>query len=504
MVDVGDSGLIYKYPVDLDVSPGISSVAAVLYELPLVDAVVIGDILQVTLNSVYFRLKELKRLGFAGSVSLSWSKGRIQRWWLTDDALDGVMDPGLSWHGEGGRSQLIEVLPMVEWFYYVVSLETRLGHLEKFSWFSGMSFEAAARYDSGAWVLFIWTGLWETEKNIGDRFEKLSLDLRELSVLGGRALPSQICVIASDGWQRELVYRAASDYSFGNRLVVWSLFDGSRSGSLEVPPGVGWVDQSPILREVGDWSWDSRIESSLWSRENGFSVGKMLNGIAEWPGMQVPLARAILGEGVGGKKASRAINKLRSAGVVQSFSPLKKARFGLTKRGVAMVARRDRVSFGESVSRSFAGDWDNRDRLRLHEDGLMDLCRQFVEVGAEFAAGWRSWEFVSGRGGIVPDGMVQLREGPYGPGWHYVEYERSAAGRARILKKLWGFLSEGRRDRWPLLVVAKSDNAERVFQEVGMEGGIGMITTTMQRLSRYGAVGNKDCWNCYGEAVEIS
>ena len=63
-----------------------------------------------------------------------------------------------------------------------------------------------------------------------------------------------------------------------------------------------------------------------------------------------------------------------------------------------------------------------------------------------------------------------LRHSPYGPGWHYVEYELRARGGSRVVKKLRGYGSARRRDRWPVLVVVRDEGVERTFQEVGGRG----------------------------------
>ena len=88
-------------------------------------------------------------------------------------------------------------------------------------------------------------------------------------------------------------------------------------------------------------------------------------------------------------------------------------------------------------------------------------------------------------------------------GWHYVEYERSARYRSRVSGKIRGYGSARRRDRYPVILVCWDDKAERQFQEQGLELGISMVTTTLERLKDHGPVGNTLCWSMYGQPVRL-
>ena len=140
---------------------------------------------------------------------------------------------------------------------------------------------------------------------------------------------------------------------------------------------------------------------------------------------------------------------------------------------------------------------------KAHEDGLMSIMGQFMAAGLPVAEGSRSWEHLGLDGGIAPDGMVLLEHGPHGPGWHYVEYELSARGERRVSEKLRGFLPDRRQDNFPVLVVSWNDAAEAVFQRLGGETGLRMLTTTKKRLETSGPLNHPDCWSMYGEPVTI-
>ena len=144
-----------------------------------------------------------------------------------------------------------------------------------------------------------------------------------------------------------------------------------------------------------------------------------------------------------------------------------------------------------------------------HDDGAMMLMAEFLREGLPVAAGWRSRERWRG-GGIEPDGMVFLTSylSPFGPSWHYIEYELSARYAARALEKFLRYLHTRRQDDFPLLLVAWNANAERHFQEIGRhnngrDGFAKLITTTLDRLALHGALGNDRCWSWYGAPVQL-
>ena len=103
--------------------------------------------------------------------------------------------------------------------------------------------------------------------------------------------------------------------------------------------------------------------------------------------------------------------------------------------------------------------------------------------------------------------MLLLNESPFGAGWNYVEYERTARRRARAERKLHGYLADNRQDDFPVLFVLWDDEAERIFQLLGYENAgrpypARMLTTTIERLARCGVLG-EGCWSWCGLPVRI-
>ena len=146
--------------------------------------------------------------------------------------------------------------------------------------------------------------------------------------------------------------------------------------------------------------------------------------------------------------------------------------------------------------------WLLRPERRPHEEGLMTVASSLLSAEIPVASGWRNWEKL-GDAAIVPDAMALLSRSPYGPGWCYLEYERSARARSRVSRKLRGYGSSLRTNRWPVLVVCWDDRSEAVFHDVGGRLGLHMLTTTMDRVASGPIVGDGDCWSRYGWPASI-
>ena len=144
-----------------------------------------------------------------------------------------------------------------------------------------------------------------------------------------------------------------------------------------------------------------------------------------------------------------------------------------------------------------------RERIQVHEYGLMGLMSRFNQAGLMTAEGSRSWESISGGKALSPDGVVWLEESPYGPGWHYVEYERQARSASRVAAKLRGYLAKGRRDDFPVLMAVATPGMEKLFQEAGERGKLKMLTATFGRLEAEGGVGKGGPWELYGQRAPV-
>ena len=487
---------------DLVVSKSERRVLDVLVELPLCSVSDIAGVLGCQASTLYRPLSELQSAGLADSVMLGCTMKRTSRWFLTDDALRGLGRLGSSWHEEVGRCRILERLPAAEWFYHVVGTLEGLGKLESFEWFEGRCFDAAARFEYG-WVTLWWCGMLQTEGVVYERLESLSMDLMSLPAMGSSPWPSMLCFVTNDRWEREVVSRVARRQVFSDMVSVWCVSDGLRSGASDYQPHRGWVYQPVLERETGGWLWEPRVEDSLWSGMGGVAVYRMWDAVVQWPGITASMCKQLLGDGSSSRTTERSLKVLLDDEMIERVRSVDGYRYFVSSKGIDRLARRDRVAFKDYSGRAMAQSWLNMPDRRGHEEGNLDLVGRFLENRLSVAAGWRCSEHgVTGRG-IDPDAAVCLLQGPFGAGWHYIEYERSARGRYKVSRKLVGYASKSRVDNWPVLFVCWDDEAEMVFQDVGEDLGIRLLTTTIDRLAECGPVDNSECWSLFGRKVLV-
>ena len=232
-------------------------------------------------------------------------------------------------------------------------------------------------------------------------------------------------------------------------------------------------------------------------------VARALYAPAEWPGITVSFMRALLREPLNGRRAQRTLMRLADLRLLARWKTGKVWRYRLTWAGMNLVADLDRASAKVMWRRIQMDRWDTKGGFTTHEYGVISLATQFAAAGCPVANGWRAWEDMGERGAIAPDAMVYLRYSPFGPGWHYIEYERSKKAANQIAKKLKGFDSPVRQNRWPVLMVCADDRAERNVHDWAIQKGVRIATTTVQRLKKYPAVGNMECWNYLGRSARL-
>ena len=313
-VRVGGTALELAGDGLLPVSRRAGNLAALLAHLPLASASDLAGLDGGRVEGVYGKLWELHRGGFAENCLAGWTRPRVNRWWLTKAGLEGLGILDATWQDEWGRCNLLERLPMVEWFYRAASYIRGYGRLVAFQWLNGMSLDAAVRYERG-WVALYWSGLWQGEVVVRKRLEKLGLDLHRSGLLDPAVWPGMLCFMVNDQWQRELVYRAARKAGVLEHVAVLVVADESRDGSWDGGPSRGFVYQAFDGREVGAWPFEERVGSSPWGGAGGCLAGRMFDCVAEWPGMGSRMAKACFAEGKGSRRSGQA---LKGTGGVRS------------------------------------------------------------------------------------------------------------------------------------------------------------------------------------------
>ena len=489
-----------------DLGEGDLRAARAVLHLPLASAGNIAAVQRRTDSGVHTRLRGLsaedpgERL--VESVALGCTRHRVDRYFLTEYGQEQFGISGASWHQPGTLARLLERLTSVEWLPSAAAAIEVMGEMEAFQWVDGVSFDAAVRYEQG-WAVLCWAGLLRSERVFGERLEQLGDDLLLLAAGADSPRPGLLCVVAADRWQVELVLRVVRRFGMEDWVRVWCITDESWHGA-EVPlTSRGWVRQTAYLRTMSRGAWGKRAAASLWAADGGQDAARILQAVAEWPGMPTTMARLALGESPSGRRAQNCCKRLTDLGLLDRWQDRGGYRYRLSLNGMLLLAGLDRASAGDAWQRIQMARWEKRDGFEVHEYGLLEVVQSFAAAGLVVAAGWRDWENLGGGGGIAPDAMIYLRYGPYGPGWYYLEYELSATSPSAAAKKLHGFDSPLRSNDWPVLVVCRTDLAERHFQQRGLEMGIRMLTTTIPRFREHGAVGNTDCWSQYGEPVAI-
>ena len=488
----------------LPVSPRARHVASVVWLESLVSPGEIAMALGWSIDRVYPAVRELRDAGLVASARLGASGHPAERLWLTQKALEDTEAPTPNWHEEWGRCRLLERLPLATSFYRVAGSVKEMGRMLDFRWLSGMSMDAAVRYECG-WAAILWSGLLESENHLLARLQALGPDLEDHtdhSVSHETPWPGLICFVVHDQWQKELVLRAARRYRLQDRVALWCVADDTRSGAMHPGESRGWVHQIIEPRDLGGWPWEDRVRDSIFSMDGRGRVLGTLDSVVQWPGLPTGMVELATGE-ADPKTAQRRCRALAARGLIGSERIGLRNHHYIKSSGFHILARRDGVSNTRSDMRKHRPPWMKRRASQAHEDGVMSLMSEFMAADIPVAAGWRSWEHLGGHGGISPDGMVLLEQGPYGHGWHYVEYERSARARYRAQRKLRGYSSRRRQDDWPVLLVVWNDRAEQYFWEVGRQNQLVMLTATIGRLAAHHALGNWDCWKMYGEPVRI-
>ena len=471
-----------------------------LVELPLASASDVSGLLNGDVSGAYARLWELHGAELVECHPLGATKSKVNRWWVTEHGLDALGLGGLAWQQPWTLGQVLDRLPSAEWFYNLAFSMRGLGEFRNFQWFTGISWDAAARYDRG-WVAFFWSGILQVEARLRALLGQLAGDLRSHSVDGGAAWPALLVFVACDEWQQELVIQVTRLFGLEDMVQVWCVADGSVRGAHGGAGRGGWVFQEFEMRDMGGWSWPDRLADCLWSQGYGGGSNRLLSLVGEWPEMRSVFAGRALGGDVNSKHFLKVLRQLVDLRLV-SRTGGRKGRYRLTSRGYWVMAARDRVPNNVMLAGVKGPVGASARRLALHEDGVMQMVGSFSQVGLVTGAGWRWWEGLEG-GAIVPDAMVYVGDGPFGPGWHFVEYERYVRGRFRAERKLRGYLAGDRRERWPLLIVVWNDEVEAVFHELGRAAGLMMLTATMDRMRRFGPAGNAECWSMYGQRVYL-
>ena len=505
------------YAARLPVSEGAKRVVEVMAGMPLATQSRLAAALHRSTADLHAPLAELREKEMVTSVGLgSAATGSkpAERLFFTDKLIEQFGDLPITWHGEGNRAVLLDRLPVVDACYQAATDIDCYGRFREFRWLDDVGLTAMARYEHG-WAGLIWSGMLETVTELDARFARLAADIASLAV--GRVpnpWPGILAVVTPDPWQRELVLNTARRWGLDGQVATWCIEDGSRTRAPTEGVSRGWIHQEIVLRDIGKWAWEDRVQSSLWVQPRVPFLYRVFRTIAEYPGITRGLVQRMMGEAREGASTKRCIRTLIRLNLVEELSDRdiddRHKSASATKRwlcqsrtGIDRLARMERGTATAYRKAALAQSWIRKPGRKEHELGIVQAMANFRWAGLNTAAGWRYYDGKGPRGAVVPDGMVQLNRSPYGPGWAFLEYERSARSPSTIRPKIKNYWIPTRRMDRTLLVVCWNDTAEANFHEIAGEVDTKMLTATIPRLEEHGPLGHFECWSLYGQKVQI-
>ena len=501
--------------------PKISRVSEIVLEAaidrPWASASDLAGATHLAVPHVHRALKELEKAGIlapfkdssGAELRLSASYMRVTRWRLIN-AWPERLDAPL--HQDWGLAHLLQRFPLVERFYPAANQlqddsgedqKQGLGRLIRFSWFQGAPWDAAARYEKG-WAAFLFSGILETETHLRDRMARLGPEFMECTLTTASysdnlwAWPGLLVFVVPDQWQRELVKRVVGSYNFASQVQVRCISDNSVEGPEVLGTSRKWVGQELWPTDMGGWTLEQRIGSSLWLRKDSATIYHILVALAEWPDSNTSFIRAYCRSRCNTEIIKSTLKYLYDQNFLSRDKEGKSYLYRLTGRAVDLLSRVEWI-YGDDIPAAVGGAGA---RIAVHEQRLRSCAEKFLDNGIPVHAGWRCRDHW-GSGGIDPDAVVLVQSGPYGPGWHMFEYERSARGKSGATRKLAGYKSDSRPRKDPALFAVRDSTMEEHLHEVARNKRLPLLTTTFPRLKSCGVVGDTGCWSQYGDPVSL-
>ncbi len=375
----------------------------------------------------------------------------------------------------------------------------------------GGFYHAVARYGPDVWIPFTYAGLHATERVLRRKEQHrfwgvdcYSYDEDRNLRIGNRLFyedpdqevePSVQVVVAVDAWAGELARRTLR----GNTPTLFCTPDGRCCPAVELRPSRDLVSDPAGHPTVG------RPENvNLWLRRNPDVMAidsglahRLFLALCQFPAMRT----SWLAETARGSPADvrRHLGRFVETGLVAVFD----GRHYLSAQGMRRAANMSRVR--PSIIRSRHGaylDRRYREHERRHNDGVNRLVVQFAREGVEAVAGWRAEVNVPGLTQVRPDLLVLVRDGPFGEGAHYIEYERHAVAPYDVARKLGPYRRMARLGRpLPLLMVCRTEQAEANFREAGR--GLPMLTAAQGPALTGPLTGQATVWRLDGAQVAL-
>ena len=307
--------------------------------------------------------------------------------------------------------------------------------------------------------------------------------------------PSAQVVIAADEWARELARQTLS----GHTPTLFCTPDGQCTPAVELRPSRDLVSDPAGHPTVGRpealdlWLWENPDMAAI----DGRTAHRLFLTVCQFPAMR----SSWLTEVVKGSPAEvrRHLRSFVETGLVAVFD----GRHYLSEQGMKRAANMSLVL--PAIIRSRHGPYLDRwyrEHEQRHNDGVNRLVVQFAREGVEAVAGGRAEVNVPSLTQVRTDLLVLVRDGPFGEGGHFIEFERYSVMAPQVARKLGPYRRMAGTGRpLPLLMVCRNAPAEENFREAGR--GLPMLTTTQEPAFAGPLTGSATVWRMDGTQVGL-
>ena len=312
--------------------------------------------------------------------------------------------------------------------------------------------------------------LWEIEPPVA------AIGVDEFAAFRARTAYGDDVQVGSVDTAGTLVWSAEASHS------EWTLAENPPQARLIGHPEAAAIEEGPDLVNLG-----------------GMREYRLVTFLSEFRGAtKANLVKAFhMSRGV----INAALGRLEGRGLVTSVG----AHLYVTRRGLDMLAARDRVTVGRLVEVTYS-DPEGKDavRERRHDSAVAEAAAAFRGAGLPAVAGWR-WVVSWKDGQLVPDLWVQVPVPGQEEGiWVAVEIEFSAQTVGRIGEKLRSYrLAPIRLNQtFPILVITGEALPAKRFDNLA--GDLPVLTATMDEFLTGVWEGPDSVWRRKGRPVGLT
>ena len=413
-----------------------------------------------------------------------------RRLWLAPNAFAQFDVPVHFYNTRRGMGILAARIYAVERIYQLAQDLDLLRPDYQFQWHSHRPYDAAAGRPEH-WTAIFWIGIWEDKNAIRRRIIRLGHEVESI-------WPYLMAFAVPDRWQAHILHEVLDELHLTPHAAILVADDNTWSLPPPAQPprdSAGWPEP-PSEHAPPKLTSGQEVHEFLLEQQYTGSVGALIqkiNSILEqWPGILTTHIRSLLQNKATGSQISVAIFNMQRLELAisdgRSYYPGPKT--------WTRAAHRDRVPHRRTSGRlDPSTPVPSRRRVRTHEWTTTRIAAHFQNQGCDIAPGWRAVDDAGPAGKVDPDAIVYLHTSPYGPGWHYLEYERRAKTSAAIAHKLRSYFMPQRSNDWPVMFVVANEEAERLYWQHGH--GLKLITAIDNGANP------PTKWRCFGVAVHI-